>query len=82
MSPDERRCPDGDCEHNDGGRCVSPAVAAMGLAAGTSAMQAGMPFMTPFGASMVALPFALNEDGDGLGIWNNCPRHREKSVKD
>lgn len=81
MSTEERRCPDGDCEHNDGGRCMNPSVASTGLLAGASMMQGGIPFMAPFGASMVALPMVLNNQ-DGMGYSNNCPRRREKSLRD
>ena len=81
MTPEERRCPDGDCEHNQGGRCMDQSVAALGLMAGASMMQGGMPFMAPFGASMAALPAMLNDERN-WGMLDHCPRRREKSRRD
>jgi hypothetical protein len=80
MNPDGRHCPDEGCEDNRGGQCVNPAVMALGLVPGASFLPGTMSFMSPVGATLAVRAAA---DGSGeWGLWNNCPRRRERDMRE
>ncbi len=78
MSTEDRRYPETDREHNEDERSNKSSLAMLGVAAGASVMQSGVPFTAPMGPALMALPAMLEEDG--LGVVNN-PRRREKNLK-
>lgn len=80
MSDGERRCPEEGCEDNRDGICMNPAVVPLGLAAGAYFPMGMMGSMAPYGP-MGVLPLAAAMDVDG-GILGNCPRRREKNLKE
>lgn len=80
MNGDGRRCPDTGCEDNRDGVCLNGTANPFGFAASAFFMPGPMNFAGPLGPALGLMKNNASAWGaaDEWGIWQDCPRRKQR----